>query len=382
MTRPHADGRLDGGVRILLAAAGLVALLWFAHEIVTALLITFLIIVLAIVANAPVTWLEDRGLSRLLGTLLVFAGAAGVVVLLGWLVLPRLVAQSQSLIDDLPTYVDGLRDRVTEFLGGETLGRTVREQIPTDVGDVSGLLPPATEILQLAGEYSMTLFEWLALFVIVVATVGYMVVRPRPLYALYLRSFPERVRGRAERALTRASDMCVGWMWSNVVGGAIEAVLVAVVLGFLHVPATLVWAALAFFSELIPKVGAYLMGIPPFLVAFSVSPMTAVWVAVFYIAMNEIVGNFVIPKVRATSMDMHTSSVMFMMLFMTYAFGLVGAIIATPMTGFVKAFYEEFYLAARAPLAADAQPVERMLRRMLPDADTQSATAPAQTHEP
>lgn len=363
MTDAPRSSVASDGVRILLAAAGLIILLWFLHKIVTALLITFLILVLAIVVNAPVTWLEDRGVSRLPGTLIVFAAVAGAVVLLGWLVLPRIVSQSQELVRDLPEYVGALRDDVSGFLEGGPLARTVREQIPSDSAEIGDLLPPAGDILRLAGGYSMSLIEWLALAVIVVATVGYLVVRPRPMYELYLRSFPERLRDPAERALTRASDMCVGWMWSNVVAGALDAVLVAIALGFLHVPAVFVWAALAFFSELIPKVGAYIMGVPPVLVAFSVSPATAAWVVVFYIALNEVVGNFVIPKIRATSMEMHASSVMFMMLFMAYAFGLLGALIATPVTGFVKAYYEEFYLAHRAPLEQNAPSVERMLRR-------------------
>lgn len=367
VTGPRRRSLVDEGLRILLAAAGVVALLWFLHQILIALLITFMIIVLAIVMNAPVTWLEDRRVPRAAGTLLMFAAVAAVVVLLGWLVLPRLVTQSHTLIDNLPTYVSNLRDRAADFLGDSAIGRTVQDQIPADTGEIGDLLPPAPEIVRIAGEYSMALVEGLALLVIVAATVGYIVARPRPMYELYLRSFPVRMRGPAERALTRAEDMCVGWMWSNIVAGAIEAVLVATVLGLLHVPAALVWAALAFFSELVPKVGAYIMGIPPFLVAFSVSPATALWVALFYIAMNEIVGNFVIPKVRAASMDMHASSVMFMMLFMGYAFGLPGALIATPITGFIKAFYEEFYLAERAPLDEDASPVERMLRRRLPE---------------
>ena len=75
--------------------------------------------------------------------------------------------------------------------------------------------------------------------------------------------------------------------------------------------------------------------------------------ALFYLLLNEVVGNFVIPRIRASTMDMHASSVMFMMLAMAAAFGIPGALIATPAAAFVKAYYEEFYLLRRAPLGAD-----------------------------
>ncbi len=95
----------------------------------------------------------------------------------------------------------------------------------------------------------------------------------------------------------RASQMVVGWIWSNIVVGALEAVLVAIVLSLLHIPGALIWAALAFFAELVPKVGPYVMSIPPILVALAADPWDALWVTLFYVVMNEIMGDFVTPYV-------------------------------------------------------------------------------------
>jgi predicted PurR-regulated permease PerM len=354
-------------VRLVLAAAATVVLLWFLHAVIDAIIISFLIIILAMVANAPVTWLETRGVGRLWGTLIVFALVIGVLAVLTWLVLPRVVSQGGALLRNAPEYMSRLREGAERVLGESAMGETVRKELPSDAREAAQMLPPAGQLMALAGRYSMTILELLAIAIVVAATVGYIVVRPAPLLELYLESFPERLRVPAERALTRSAQMCVGWMWSNIVAGAIEAALVAVVLGVLQVPGAAVWAALAFFAELIPKVGAYIMGIPPTLVALADSPMTALWVALFYVLMNEIVGNFVVPKIRATSMEMHASSVMFMMLWMAYAFGLAGALIATPITGFIKAYYEEFYLARRAPVAEHGPQVNRMIAGRLPD---------------
>ena len=138
--------------------------------------------------------------------------------------------------------------------------------------------------------------------------------------------------------------MLVGWMKSNLIGGAIQSVLVYAFLTIVNVPGALVWAALAFFSELIPKLGFYIMAIPPTLVALSISPLTALWCLLFFLLLNEMVSDFLMPKLRSSTMNIHPVSSLVMLLAMGAAFGLTGALLATPMAAIVKAYYEEFYL--------------------------------------
>src|SRR5690606_24431205 len=83
----------------------------------------------------------------------------------------------------------------------------------------------------------------------------------------------------------------------------------------------------------------------PVIIALSVNPMTALWVLIFYLALNEIMGDFVMPRVRASTMNLHPVSTLFVMLAMASAFGIAGALIATPLTAFIKAYYEEFFLS-------------------------------------
>ncbi len=97
------------------------------------------------------------------------------------------------------------------------------------------------------------------------------------------------------------------------------------------------------------------MAIPPTLIALSIDPLTALWVLVFYLSLNEIMFDFVMPRIRASTMDLHPVSTIFVMLTMGSAFGFIGALIATPLTAFIKAFYEEFYLASVPKESIDEQ---------------------------
>jgi predicted PurR-regulated permease PerM len=130
----------------------------------------------------------------------------------------------------------------------------------------------------------------------------------------------------------------------------------------MDIPGVWVWAGVTFFAELIPKIGFYIMAVPPILIAFSISPTTALWVTVFYIVLDEIIGDFVIPRIRSKTMKIHPVSLLVMLLAMTAAFGVLGAFISTPLAAFIKAYYEVFY-QKELPRQKTNQHIDRMLYR-------------------
>jgi predicted PurR-regulated permease PerM len=94
------------------------------------------------------------------------------------------------------------------------------------------------------------------------------------------------------------------------------------------------------------------MALPPVILALTISPMTAIWVAVYYLVSNEILGSVVAPKIRGAAMQMHPVLILFFTLAFALAFGLLGAVVAVPAAAFFSAFYSEFYL--KRPLRRSA----------------------------
>lgn len=365
-------------LRAVLLAAGAVILLWFLHEIMDVLVLSVFAVVLAVVLSAPVTWLEQRRIPRWVASVIVFAAVAGVVVGLGWLVLPRLAKDASALGQNLPEYTNQVRNRISSFLDPYP---QVQKNLPLEPEDAGDMIPPLPELARRVTRVSLSLAAVVAALLVLLAMVIYAVANPRPLLRLYLDLFPRRYRPRAARAFSRASVMLVGWIWSNVVVGTIEAILVGVVLGLFGIPAAIVWASLAFFAELVPKVGIYIMAVPPVLVALAIDPMQAVWVTLFFIAMDNVVGNFVAPRIRASAMKLHPVSVLFVMLAMAAAFGMLGALIATPIAAVIKAYFEEFYPPARRCASGEDALIEGMVRRDAPPQEgEETREQPARGH--
>jgi putative permease len=344
----------------VLLAAGVVALFWFMIRITWVILFFTLALVLALALNAPVTWLEKRGTSRLLATLAVFGVLGVLVALLGWLIVPPLIREITALVNSLPVHAAALADRVADLLSDYP---EVQQQLQIDTQTASQFVPWVMNTIRNIWYYGLSLVLLLVLGLVLFGVILYMVLDPRPLLAAYVSALPPHLRDPGVRAFTRASQMVVGWVYASTIISAMKAIPAFFFLTWIGLPGALVWAVFTFFADLVPRLGFYLMIVPPTLVALSIDATMALWVALFYWGLSEILGNFVAPRIQASTMNLHAVFLLFITLAMVAAFGVLGAIIASPVAGFIKAYYEEFYLARVPKEPRIAERVEGMLSR-------------------
>jgi predicted PurR-regulated permease PerM len=356
-------------VKLISLVAAYIVMLWFFYEIAGVLLLILLSIILAIIVNAPVVWLEKRRIKRFWACMIVFATIIVIAGLLGWLIVPKISAQVTVLVNNIPEYINTLSIKLKEWFGDYP---GINDALKGKGNTLTPILPSFGDALTRISNYSLSLIGYILVFIVFISMVAYIVLNPAPLVETYLNLFPLRNRDKAANALTNASTMLVGWMRANLIGGTIEAVSVIVFLNFMNVQGAWVWGALAFFAELIPRIGFYIMAIPPILVALASDPVTAIWVTAFYLIMDEILGDFVMPKLRSNTMKIHAVSSLFLMLAMGSAFGLKGVLIATPMAAIIKAYYEEFYLSRIKNDGKNESRIHKILYNTTPKIDIEA----------
>ena len=324
-------------VKVIAFAIGVIFFIWFLYTVISTVLLFLLAIVSVVLINAPVTWLQKKKWPRPLALFIVLLLIFVMLVLLAWLIIPIIITQLKSLIQNLPVYVNNIEKQLAFW-------KSTYFHWTSEGGDKL-TLPSFSNTLSRLGGISVSVVEAVLLFLLLISLIIYMVLYPRPLLEFYLSLFPFSQRDKATNAYVKTATMIRGWMRANLIGGAVEAVSVVIFLNLMNVPGAWVWGMLALVSQLIPKIGFFLMSVPPTLVAFSLSPFTAFWVFVFYLVLAEIVGDFIMPKLRSTSMNLHPVAIILALLAMGTAFGFIGVLLATPVAACLKAFYEEFYLS-------------------------------------
>ena len=341
--------RMPSYAALVLAAGSIVILLWFLEKIVTAILLIFFALVVAIALMAPVGWLVRRKLRPRLAAGLVLLAFFGSVGLIGWLVIPQLAAQSVLLVNSLPQLIGRADAQIAGLLVRHP---ELQGLFHGSGGAVASLGTSAGGLFRGVGTFSLGLVGVLALTILFLTTIIYTLLDPLPLLRGYIGSLPHAYRRQGVRALRRARESVVGWTKASLIIGALDSVGAFIFLSFMHVPAALVWAALAFFAQFIPRIGGYVMAFPPVMVALTISPMTALWVALFYLAMNELLDDVLAPRIRGRTMQVHPVLLIFFTLAFAVAFGFLGALVATPAAAFFSAFYSEFYIKRDRPAQA------------------------------
>lgn len=336
--------------KLVWLVAAIIAGIWFGWQVVNILLLFFLAVVLTLILNTPTMWLMSKKIPRTGAALIVFFAMIIFLGLIGWLVIPKIIEQVNLLLSNLPEYAKNLNSKLSSAFEGYP---SIQEKINAD--GLNDNLPSAMSLIKRVGSFSLSVLSSAFVMILFLSIVAYMLINPAPLIKVYLELFGEKNRIKAANALSTSSTMLKGWMWSNIIVGSIEAVSVFIFLSIMKVPGVWVWAGLAIFAELIPKLGFYIMAIPPTLIALSIHPMTALWVVLFYVAMNELLGDVIMPRIRASTMNLHPVFTIMVMLVMISAFGFVGALTSTPLAAFIKAYYTEFYSSSLSETGINKQ---------------------------
>src|SRR5215212_3371954 len=145
------------------------------------------------------------------------------------------------------------------------------------------------------------------------------------------QSLTSYVKGQALVSLIIGTSAGVGLWVLGVVGALPHGQKYALVFG--------AWVAI---TELIPYLGPWLGSIPPLLYAFVVHPLSALWVALLFLAIHQVEGHIVVPNVMGSALRLHPLLVIFGLLAGGEIYGLPGALVALPLLAAGRAIWEFF----------------------------------------
>jgi len=88
--------------------------------------------------------------------------------------------------------------------------------------------------------------------------------------------------------------------------------------------------------ELVPYIGPILGALPAVLVALFNHPLSAVWVAVLFIGLQQLGGHIVAPQIFSHSLRINPLLVIFALLFGLHLYGILGALFALPILSVLR----------------------------------------------
>jgi predicted PurR-regulated permease PerM len=328
---------------------GLLALWALARAAGTVLLVFVVAAVLALILNPIVVGLQHRlRFPRGLAVFAVYIGLLVAVVGVGFLLanpiadqaqkfgrdVPHIVRDANARLHDVQTYFDKHGVNIELEKQGQTALQTLQKKV---VGGTS-------DIVSFGGDLLTRMVEaGLGLILIIVLSV-------------YMLVYGERI-GRTVRGVmppgdgtpeddypTRVQKAVTGYvrgqlLFSTAMGtGAGVSLWLFGVIGIFPDGRTYALAFGIFFGlmELIPFLGPILGALPPILVALFQDPLTGLWVALLFVALQQIEGHIVAPQIFSHTLRINPLFVIFALLIGGEIYGILGALIALPIAAIIR----------------------------------------------
>ncbi len=353
----------------ILAVAAAIVLMFALWRVVHVLLVAFAGVLVGILLDGVTRFLcRHTTLTRPLAFGLVVALLTGLSVGFGLWVAPDIADQLTQLRRQIPEAIAAVRGWVRDqgWLSVVRDAELSEEMLTNGIG-LEGLSGVFTTVFGLLGNIL------LALFIGVVTA-----ARPGLYIDPLVRLLPHARRDDAREVIGSVGQAMRQWLIGRMVSMTIIAVGTSI--GFLIIGLPL-WLALGFLAgllEFIPYVGPALAFVPAVLIGLLQDPTTGLHVALLFMAVQFAESYLITPFVEQYVVSIPAALLVTVQACMAILAGLVGVLLATPMTVLVVVLVQTLYirrvLGDDVEIAgASGQPDEHPARDRPPDGTPEPA---------
>ena len=317
-------------VQIIVVLLVVIGIIWGIQQLTLVTIPVVLALILASAFNPIMRAMRKRGVPSIIATLITLLTIVVVLGGIGWLIVWAVRDQWDTLYSQAQ---DGLQD-VLAWVG--TL------PFEFDQAQIDEWIATATDFVTsaqfgsgaLAGVGAVANF--ITGFVLLVVVLFFFLKDGPQLWEFLLRPFRGRNYARARRVGEKTGTTLGSYVRGTAAVAFVDAVGIGIGLWILQVPLALPLAVLVFLLAFIPIVGATLAGILAALVALvSNGPVNALIVVAIVVAVNQLEGNFLQPVLMGRSLKLHAFVVLIALTIGTVVGGILGAVLAVPITAVV-----------------------------------------------
>jgi predicted PurR-regulated permease PerM/ribosomal protein L40E len=320
----------------ILKAAGIVVLIFVTAAVI------------ALILNPLVAGLQRFHFPRVVAIFAVYVGFLALLAGAGILLANPISDQVTTLRNDIPSITDSANDRLADVQDyfddhninieikkqGETALETLQDKV---VGGTDSIVAFGTDLLIriVTAGAGLILVLVLSIYMLVHGErIGNLVRRAMPpgdgsrdddYPSLVVRAVAGYVRGQALFSLVMGAGAGIGLWILGVAGifpdGKTYALAFGVFFGLM---------------ELVPYVGPFLGAAPPVLVALFQDPLTGLWVALFFVGLQQIEGHIASPLIFGHALRINPLLIIFALLFGFELFGILGSLMALPVAAVVR----------------------------------------------
>lgn len=309
---------------------------WLAYAVRATLLLIFISFILATIMSPFATRAEKYKIPRGLTVIVVYLLAFGVLLGVGWSLVPLLILEISQIAQNFGQYWD----KVIAFLPWG-IGANIKDVVQNNLNSIAdaaktGLSVTISSVLSTVKGFVGVIGS----FIIVIVLAFYFVAEEKSLKRGLLRVLPVKHVPLADRLITNFQFWLGGWARGQIILSVIIGVCVYIALSLIGVPYAFALALLAGLLEFIPYAGPIFSGIFGVFFALTVSPAVALVTAIAYYIIQSLENNIIVPKVMQKAAGVNPVLSFVMILISFEALGVIGVFLGVPIASIMMAITE------------------------------------------
>lgn len=303
--------RIDVSHKTIFFIAGFIALLWVVNQIRDVIILLFVAIIFMSGLSPMVDYLTKLKIPRTISITIAYLLTIGVITALLSIVITPLIEETRNLVQTLP--------------------QTLTHALPEGAIDKSILQEQITDFSKNALSFTLTIFNNLVALISIVVLTFYLLLERSKLDHLISQFFVGREE-RVKRITKQIEDKLGAWLRGQIALSVIISLLVYLVLFLFGVPYALPLAILAGLLEVVPVIGPIISAIPAVAIAYLVSPVLALVVALAFFVIQQLENNLIVPQVMKRAVGLNPLIVILAVAIGGKLLGIAGALLAVPIT--------------------------------------------------
>lgn len=318
--------KIDISHRTIIFIAAFLLGLWIVYLIRDLLILLFIAVILMSALAPIVSFFAKLKLPKALGILITYIIIIAMVtsIFLGFL--PLLIEQSSKLINTLPTLL-------VQYFNINNLDQTF---LQSQVADLSKNLLSLT----------LVIFDNIITILFLLVLTFYLLLERENLENRTAALFLQR-QSQIKNLIIKIEERLGAWVRGQLFLSLIIGVLVYVGLFLLNIPYALTLAIVAGILEIVPVIGPIIAAIPGILLAFTISPILALGVAVMYFVIQQLENHLIVPQVMGRAVGLNPLVVILAIAVGSRLLGIVGALLAVPLTVVLQIVVLEVLMAEK-----------------------------------
>ena len=300
----------------------------------------FLAVVVIVILNPLVTWLQQRGVPRIAGAGIGFLAFFAGLTLLLLLILPGIADQAQGFVEEFPALYDNSAEdleSVFESLGFENVTVWSYDQIVDYLNDPGNRDAIFSVVLDRLGSVTAGIFEFILVFLIGPVLAFYFLIDLENVQQRLVGVFPERRRAEAAHVGRQLNTALGGFLRGQLLVALIVGILLSLGYRLIGLEFWLLIGLIGGLLNIVPFLGPWVGGALGVIIALTTSDVTtAIWAVVVAVVVQQIDNNFVSPTVLRATVRLHPAVTLLVLVLAGALAGVWGVIIAVPLAAAIK----------------------------------------------